>query len=122
MAPCPKAGDKIMIFKDHWLSLVLKKRKTLEIRHRALKPGKYWLGHKGVIRGVAVLGEAMQIPTTELWKSLRNRHLVDTPEAPYKTTWGLPILSVKKVEPVMYVHPRGAIGIVRFADASESPA
>ena len=47
----PLSGDRILIFKDSWLTRILKRRKTLEIRGRALRAGTYWLGSKGVIPG-----------------------------------------------------------------------
>ena len=42
-------------------------------------------------------------------------HRVPGSVLPYKKTYGLPVLHVKAIKPeIEYVHPRGAIGIVRF--------
>ena len=103
-----------MILKDHWLNLILGGRKTLEIRGRALKAGKYWLGCRGVNRGEAMLGNAVPIPDEDTWDSLRERHRVESSFLPYKKTYGLPLTSVKKVTPVPFKHTQGAVGIVIF--------
>ena len=51
----PQHGDRIMVFKEQWLKLILAKKKQLEIRGRALKGGKYWLGQGGRIHGSVVI-------------------------------------------------------------------
>ena len=113
-ATLPRQEDKILILKEHWLNLILGGRKTLEIRGRALKAGKYWLGCRGVIRGKVVLGDAVPIPDEDTWDSLRERHRVESSFLPYKKTYGLPVTSVKKVKPVTFKHTQGAVGIVLY--------
>ena len=104
-----------MVFKEGWLSLILAGKKTLEIRALGYNSGKYYLGCKGVIRGVMQLGDPMRIESDSEWIGLRNEHLVDSPERPYDKTYGLPILSVSKLPAhVRYQHPRGAVGIVVY--------
>ena len=110
----PRQEDKILILKQRWMDLILSRRKTLEIRGRALKAGKYWLGCRGVIRGKVVLGEAKHIPDEDTWDSLRESHCVESSFLPYKKTYGLPILAAKKVKPVTYTHTHGAVGIVLY--------
>jgi len=114
MVAHPKAGDRILIFKEHWRDLVLRRRKTLEIRGTALKPGRYWIGCRGEITGHLVLGTAVPITTTGTWASLRQRHCVEGNALPYKRTFGLPLLSVGRIPPVRFAHPQGAIGIVIY--------
>ena len=49
-SPCasaPKLGDRILIFKQPWLQLVLCGHKTLEIRGAPYKAGKYYFGSGG---------------------------------------------------------------------------
>ena len=110
----PREEDKILILKEHWLNLILSRRKTLEIRGRALKAGKYWLGCRGFIHGKVLLGDAVPIPDEDTWDSLRERHCVESSFLPYKKTYGLPILTVKKVKPVTFPHTHGAVGIVLY--------
>ena len=46
-ASAPKPGDRILIFKQQWLQLVLSGQKTMECRGAAYKSGKYYLGCGG---------------------------------------------------------------------------
>ena len=114
-----KPGDRILVLKEHWLKLITKKKKTMEIRGRAVKGGKYWLGYKGVIRGKAVLQHPVCIKDETTWASLRDQHRVESEHLPYRNTWGLTILSARAVPPVKYVHPRGAVGIVIYKNPAE---
>jgi len=109
VAARPRAGDKILVFKERWRDLVLRRRKTMEIRGAALKAGLYWIGCRGEITGRLVLGAALPIPDANTWASLRVRHCVEDAALPYKRTFGLPVLSVHKIAPLKYTHPRGAL-------------
>ena len=111
-APLP--GDRILVLRPHWLNLILEGEKTLEIRGRNLSAGKYWLGTRGMIHGLAILEPAILINTLQAWQDLRHRHCVDSNELPYKTTYGLPIRQCLRVMPTPYEHPRGAVGIVKY--------
>ena len=43
------------------------------------------------------------------------KHGVDTHEFPYQKTWALPLAEVHRLpRQAPYVHPKGAIGVVRF--------
>ena len=108
----PSPGDRILIFKQGWLSLIMSGQKTLEIRGSALRPGRYYLGCKGQIYGVAEFGEPVRIATLSEWVALKGKHLVDTVTLPYKRTHASPLLRVTALRPHTYIHPRGAIGIV----------
>ncbi len=109
VAARPRAGDKILVFKKRWRDLVLRRRKTMEIRGAALKPGRYWVGCRGEISGHVTLGAALPITDASTWASLRERHCVEDAALPYKRTFGLPVLSVGKITPLKYTHPRGAL-------------
>ena len=74
MRRMPVGGDRILIMKDKWLKLLLKKTKTMEIRGRRLKPGRYWLGCQGAIHGEALLGNPLHIPDMTTWTSLQDQH------------------------------------------------
>ena len=110
----PSPGDRILIFKARWLSLIMSGQKTLEIRGSPLRSGKYFLGCKGKIYGVADIGEPLRIASKAEWAVMKNQHLVDTMELPYKRTFGLPIVRVTALPPYRYNHPKGAIGIVVY--------
>ena len=97
---------------------MLQRVKTLEIRGRRLKAGYYYLGCRGHIYGCAQFGDAFAINSEAEWNALRSQHCIDASELPYKHTWGLPIESVwRMARPVPFVHPRGAIGIVKYRAA-----
>ena len=114
MSNVPQPGDRILVFKEQWLKLVLKK-KTMDIRGKRLSSGAWWLGCKGEIRGKAFFGKAVPIEDVETWVSLQPQHHVEAEKLPYKQTFGMPILHARRVKnPVKYLHPKGAVGIVRF--------
>ena len=111
----PSSGDRILVLKWHWLQLILERRKTMEIRGLALRRGRYFLGFKRNIYGWVEFGDAIRIVNLQQWNQLRSRHLVQRGDLPYKKTCGLPILRVERFsETVPYVHPKGAVGIVRI--------
>ena len=111
----PQRGDRILVLRPHWLNLILAGEKTLEIRGRNLSAGNYWLGTRGMIHGFAILEPAMLINTAQAWQELRHRHRVESNELPYKTTYALPVRRCRRVTtPIPYVHPRGAVGIVKY--------
>ena len=103
-----------MILKKHWLKMILSRKKTMEIRGRAFKPGNYHLGCKGVVRGMAILGDAVPIPDEKTWTNHREEHCVESAQLPYKKTWGLPIVVAKSLRPVPFVHTHGAVSIVKY--------
>ena len=112
----PSSGDRILVLKWHWLQLILERRKTMEIRGLALRRGRYFLGFKKNIYGWVEFGDPQRIVNLQQWNQLRSRHLVQRGDLPYKKTYGLPILRVERLsEPVAYVHPKGAVGIVRMS-------
>jgi hypothetical protein len=114
-APAPEVGDRILVLKPKWLELILSGAKTLEIRGSRLQPGPAWLGTGGRIHGGAIIGAAVPITTAEQWRALLPEHGVETAEPMYKNTWGLPLAAVRRLrEPVAYLHPRGAIGVVTY--------
>ena len=113
----PEQGDKIMMFTERWMDLILRSPspKTLEIRSRCLQPGTYWMGMRKAIHGKIVLGCAFEIADLETWARLRSRHCVESIAMPYKRTWALPILEAKSLKKKIPVtHPQGAVSIVRY--------
>ena len=118
----PRHGDRILVLKPHWLEQILALKKTLEIRGSKLKPGRYFLGSGGKIYASAILDAPIAIENVTQWIALREDHKVKTDALPYRKTYGLPIKKLSQLkETVPYIHPRGAIGIVRYNDSSRSP-
>ena len=110
----PLPGDRILVLRPHWLNLILAGEKTLEIRGQNLSAGNYWLGTRGMIHGHAVLEPAILIGTAQAWQELRHRHRVESNELPYMTTYALSIRRCRRLTPISYAHPRGAVGIVKY--------
>ena len=96
------------------MDLIASGEKTLEVRGKAYRPGKYFLGYKRQILAVAHLGKPFRITTTDEWRKLRPQHHVPLDEPPYKRTFGLPILSAHRVSAIPFHHPRGAINLVIY--------
>ena len=116
MAPTP--GDRILLLRPRWLSLILSGEKSLEIRGRNLPAGPYWLGSCGLIHGRAQLRAATRIQTAQAWQDLRQLHCVDGDEPPYKRTYGFPIKVCERVSPpIPFARERGAVGIVNYTPA-----
>ncbi len=107
-------GDRILIVKEWWMGRILSGEKKLEIRWKALRPGKYLLGYKRQILAVAHLGKPFRITTTDEWLALRSQHCVMMDDPPYKRTFALPIHSAHRLSPIPFHHPRGAISLVIY--------
>ena len=110
----PKRADKILMFKDKWVKLLLKGTKTMETRGKAFQEGEYWIGCKKQIHGKLYLGTAQRIDTIEAFKKLRTKHCCDTDELPYKTTFCFNVNNVEAIAPIPFNHPKGAVSIVKF--------
>lgn len=116
--PAPRVHERILVLRDEWLQRILSGEKQLEIRGKRLREGDVWLGCRSNILGKARLGTAIAIKTEQEWAALRPRHLVADATLPYKTTYGLPLQAVERTRNIFpYVHPRGAIVIVKYRPA-----
>ena len=112
----PQQGDKIMMFKPKWKSMILNRTKTMEIRGRQFQKGVYWLGCKKMIHGKVRLGQAKEIKDINQWKMLFPQHRCETDQLPYVNTWSFEILEVETMIPISFEHPRGAVSIVRYKE------
>ena len=92
----PENGAKILIFKEAHLQDILSGRKTLEARGTNYRAGIYWLGFRGVIRGVAKLGPGTLVESDKDWQRLRDLHHTPTASPPYPKTYLFEILSCEK--------------------------
>ena len=115
LSDTPKEGDRVLVLKQHWLDLLLNREKLIEVRGMPLKSGVYYLGSGGKIYGCAFFGAPLPINDAAHWNALRRKHRVPDPLPPYKRTFGLPVIRIRRISPPLpYVHPRGAIGLVRY--------
>ena len=84
--------------KKDWLEKILDGVKTLELRHMRLKAGRCYLGSKSKIYGEAFLGEAKLIPTMVEFRARYSEHHVEADRLPYKKTWAIPIIKVRRTQ------------------------
>ena len=75
------------------------------------------LGTHQLFRGKLVLGVAKQVRNEDEWDLLRPWHRAPTHTLPYNKTYALPIVSAHHITPTPFVHPRGAVNIVKYRRA-----
>ena len=110
----PMAGDRVLVLRPQWLALILAGRKTLEVRSRRLRPGRYYLGSCGYISGHVDIGVATRA-TLRDWRARVAEHHVQSQCLPYTSTWFHPLVNLCVASVMLpYNHPRGAVGIVAF--------
>ena len=102
-----------------WWELLLSCEKTLEIRPSKLRPGRWFVGHKGEIMGYVVVGDAWTIDTDEQWCAHREQHCVGLEERPYtgsrQKCWAHRVTSAARLQcPVPYRMKRGPVGFCKF--------
>ena len=120
----PKVGESFLTLQHQWQDLILAGRKTLEMRDRRLKQGKWFFGYAGQISGYMQLGGGFVVRTDKHWCRLASQHCVPTRKRRYKKrqTWAHPILSAARIHPVFYKMHRGAIGTVVFEEGRPAAA
>ena len=70
-------------------------------------------GTGGMIYAQAHLGRALHVQSLRDFRRHEDMHKITVRELPYKRTFLIPILSLRKIKRP-YVHPRGAISIVKY--------
>ena len=95
----PKQGDKIIMFEEKMMNMILDGTKTMEIRGGAIKQGTYWIGCKKNITGKCKLSRPIHITTNDLWKYLRTKHRWDIDDLPYKKNLVLKSIGGREDEP-----------------------
>ena len=115
MARAPALGDRMIVTKEPYSSLITVREKIMELRRHAIR-GEYYLAdsitHK--VKAKLTFGEAHEL-TQEEYEKTRDQHCVEHPIKRYKKTVGTVIASVQQLaEEVSYKAKRGAIGFARF--------
>ena len=114
----PVPGDRILILRPHWLACILTGQKTLELRHRRLKPGQYFLGYKERMYGVCTITSSYILSTYKAFRDTQHLHCCAATSLPYKCTYAHEITDVSTVPLIQYYHPRGAVGVVVYRGVS----
>ena len=115
MARAPALGDRMIVTKEPYTSLIIFGKKILELRCHAIR-GEFYLAdfttHK--VKGKLTFGEAHELSQEE-YENTRDQHCVEHPIKRYKKTVGTVITSVQLLaEEASYKAKRGAIGFARF--------
>ena len=112
----PEIDERFLALSFEWHEPVLSGVKTLEIRNRALPPGRWFFGIQGILYGYMDLGEGFLIKDDKTWRSLIPQHQVDQPTRMYtrSPTWAHPIKSASRIVQVRYHIRVGAIGTKIF--------
>ena len=118
MARAPVLGDRMIVVKEPYTSLIMDGTKILELRSRAVR-GEFYLADSTThtVKGKLTFGESRELSQEE-YENARDEHCVEQPTKRYKKTFGTVITSVQPVaEEPPYKVKRGAIGFVRFQPA-----
>ena len=112
----PRPGDRILLFKQENMSLLLQGQKTFDARKVNYRPGRYLLGCNGRIYAVAQFHRAFAVQTQRAWERLRSQHRSFENTIPYvPKTFLFRVRAMKKLkEPMSFRHPRGAVNVVVY--------
>ena len=111
----PVVGDKMIVFKEPYTSLIMDGIKTMELRCHAIK-GEYFLADSTThtVKAKLVFGGSREL-SQEDYENTRHLHCVGNPTKRYKKTVGTFITSVQPlVEEPSYQAKRGQVGFARF--------
>ena len=119
-AAAPAVGEKMIVLKEPYTSLVMAGTKTMELRSRRII-GDYYLADSTThtVKAKVAFGESWEL-SQEDYDNTRELHCVDQPTKRYKRTVGTLITSVQPLaEESSYRAKRGAIGFAKFFPAAQ---
>ncbi|CAE7356429.1 unnamed protein product [Symbiodinium sp. CCMP2592] len=118
----PADGDRIMILKAKWLSMILNGQKTIEIRGQPARAGLIWFGHNQLLHGRAYITHTEKLSVTT-FRQMQHQHGLSTHVLPYQRTHALHMADIKRMRsPQPFFHPRGAVGWVRYRNRHQAGA
>ena len=117
--PEPQTGDRVLVFKEQWLAKILGGEKKLELRGQKFSVGRVWLAHKSTVFGSATIASCRKLSLEE-FRHRRPEHRVSEEQMPYKTTFGLELTKVAKLQmPVPFLKLQGQVGCARIRFAAD---
>ena len=121
--PNPEHGSPILVLKKKWWNLIVRGRKTLEIRHQPLAPMRRYIGRSGQLWGAVTFDVCRRVVSDDQWRELLELHCWDTPSLPYTTTYALPVIRVEVFScPVPYQMKPGQVGTATYEAPADFPA
>ena len=111
----PPALSVILVMKRLSWDRIVAGEKTLEIKHKPLKPKRYLVGRGGEIWGTLVVGPVLVIQTDEEWRALLPSHCWHVDKRPYKKTYALTLGKIESfTTSIGYATPRGQPSITKY--------
>ena len=115
LAGPPLELERILVVKPGFATLILDGSKDMEIRHHCLRRGRWLLGTSHMVLGCIYIGVGAKIEDNANWRDLWPNHHWRRDSRPYKNTWALPILRMRKYKiPFHYKRLRGSIGTSKY--------
>ena len=113
--PRPLPGDRLLLFRKHWLDLVLAGDKVVEVRGMSCRPGGAWAGCDGRVHVWLEFGTSEYVSSVSAFRARLPEHHVDVAVLPYTRTHLWPILARRILpEPVPYHRAPGPVNWARF--------
>ena len=76
----PEIGDRIMVVKEAWLSLILSGTKTMEVRGKPAGTGHTWIAYDGLVYASAEIAECILLSKDDFEKTRgQHRHIGKAP-------------------------------------------
>ena len=102
IAPEPRAGESLFIVNQPFLERLLAGVKLEEIRPHPWS-GRRLIGYGGIVHGIAFFGDPVHIHTAAEFRRRLPRHTWEIQALPYKQTWALQVLAIRRLaQPVPY--------------------
>ena len=125
--PAPVLGETFLLMQPRWWDHLLSRTKTVEVRPSRLRPGRWFVGHRGYIVGYLVIGDSWTIDTDEQWCAHREQHCVGLEERPYtggrQKCWANSVTAVQPLhKQVPYQMKSGAVGFCKYEPIATSEA
>ena len=118
----PSPGERILLFqKREILQQVLRKEKTMEVRHLACTPGGAWLGVDGWVHAWGRFGQSFVAGSLEEFRDYQGEHGVAVDALPYRQTHLWPLIELRRLpEPVQFKRIPGPTTWVGFCPPDDA--
>ena len=118
----PQVNDRGLVLQKQWLDLILQRKKTLDLRDKSAQLGTIWLTHQSDIYASARVTRCEELSVAE-FRRLRDQHCVQSPDPPYKRTYGLWLEDVRPLpDPKPFVKLPGQVNWARLRFQSKDVA
>ena len=115
----PEIGDRIMVVKEAWLSLILSGTKTMEVRGKPAGTGHTWIAYDGLVYASAEIAECILLSKDDFEKTRgQHRHIGKAP--PFETLYGLVLRNIEELAtPVLHYRQPASCNWASFKTQQE---